>query len=171
MGIYAHSFYYKERLPKVDEIKKKFLEVTGLQLGYHSIVEVNDLATEHDDILYAIMKAKEEPVNRRPLGNPRFTCEEFDTVYLDDYVQPLSRSFSIVCGIRTENMYFFNALIKTLLELGGFTYTYYCHPPPADLAIDKHLEPYHPHDREWKRIKKWNEMCDVEKAAFKGKHS
>lgn len=171
MGIYAHSFYYKERLPKVKEIKKKFLEITGLQLDYHSIVEVNDLATEHDDILYAIMKVTEELKNPFPLGRPRFTCQDFETVYLDEYMQPESRSFSIICGIRTENMYFFNALIKTFLELGGFTYTYYCHPPPENLDIDKHLEPYNPHEREWKRIKKWKEMCDVEKAAFKGKHS
>jgi hypothetical protein len=168
MGIYGHHFYYKERLPKINEIKKKFIEITGLQLEYHAIVEVDDLATEHDDISYAIMKETER--NRRPLSHPRFTCKEFEPVYLDDYMEPTSRSFYIICGIRTENMYFFNALIKTFLELGGFTYTYYWHPPPEDLDIDKHLKPYHPHEREWKRIKKWDDMCDVEKAVFKGKH-
>ncbi|AWH85507.1 hypothetical protein HYN59_10440 [Flavobacterium album] len=171
MGIYGHYFYYKKELPKVNEIKKKFLEITGLQLGYHSIVEVNDLATEHDDILYAITKATEELKNSFPLGRPLFTCEGFEPVYLDDYMQPESRAFYIVCGIRTENMYFFNALIKTFLELGGYTNNLHIYPPPADLDFDKHLEPYNPHERKWKRIKKLNEMCDVEKAAFKGKHS
>ena len=171
MGIYGHYFYYKERLPKVIEIKKKFLEVTGLELDFHSIVEVDDLATEHDDILYAIMKETEEPRNRVPLRHPRFTCKEFEPVYLEEYMQPRTRAFYIICGIRTENMYFFKALIKTFLELGGSTNNLHIYPPPQDLDFDKHLEPYNPHEREWKRIKKWNEMCDVEKAAFKGKHS
>lgn len=35
------------------------------------------------------------------------------------------------------------------------------------MNLEEYLEPYHPHDREWKNVKKWREMNSVERAGFR----
>jgi len=170
MGIYGHQFYFKERLPDTAELEKKFHEITGLDLSYHVVAYIDELVTDEDDILYHIRKKMDE-TNYVVLQNPRFFCKGFDYIYLSDYMRPETRAFYIECDIGTESMYFFFALIKTFLELGGYTLNHSYYPPQEDLDIDQYLEPYHPYERKWKRIKKWTEMSDWEKAAFKGKYS
>ncbi len=166
MGIRGHRFYFKQELPKVDEIKKKFHEITGLRLRFYSVAHVDELMTDADDILYHLNKRREE-TSDVVINAPHFACGDFEDVYLDDYMRPETRSFYLKCGIGMESLYFFDALIKTMLEIGGHTFRYSYYPHEEDLDIDNYLEPYNPHERQWKRIKKWDEMCDVEKACFK----
>lgn len=170
MGIYGHRFYFKEELPKISEVEEKFYEITGLQLRYYATVHLEELMTDAEDILYHIRKKRSE-TNYVVVNSPSFKCEGFEDVYLGDYMQPDTRSFYLECGIHVKSMYFFLALIKTFHELGGQTFRYRTYPHQEDMDIEKYLEPYHPYHREWKRIKKWDEMSDVERAGFKGKYS
>lgn len=166
MGIYTHRFYFREELPKVSTIKEKFHEITGLCLQFYSLVNQNELMTDTDDILY-YLKARREETNSRVIAHPYFACENFDNIYMDHNALPEIRSFSVAGGIAMESTYFLFALIKTMHEIGGHTFRYTTYPYPEDLDVDQYLEPYHPHEREWKRIRKWDEMCGVEKAVFK----
>lgn len=167
MGIYANRFYFKEKLPLVSDIKHKFYEITGLRLRFYSAVHLDELMTDSEDILYQLNTSKERN-NLLIVDGPCFTCEDFDKIYLGDYMQPQTKSFYIECGIRTKSRYFFWALMKTMHEVGGYTFDYHCYPHEEDLDIEPYLEPYNPHERKWKRIKKWNDMSEVEKAIFKG---
>lgn len=170
MGICGHRFYFKQELPKVSTIKEKFHEITGLRLQFYSLLNLNELMTDTDDILY-YLKARREETNSRVIDHPYFACENFDNIYMAYNSPPEIKSFSIEGWIGMKNMYFWWALIKTMHEIGGHTFRYNTYPYPEDLDVDQYLEPYHPHEREWKQIRKWNEMCDVEKAGFKNKYS
>ena len=166
MGIQGRRFYFHNEIPKVNTIKDKFEEITGLQLEYMPCLDLNQLVTDNEDFLILLeqsIKGDNAHIRRRP----HFSCEDFDHVYLDDYMIPSSKSFYLICGIQIENMYFFNALSKTLLELGGNIFRYSIYPHEEDLNIAEYLEPYHPHDREWKQVKKWHEMNSVERAGFR----
>ncbi len=164
MGIQREHFYFKQGLPKVNVIKAKFEEITGLYLSYTSCLQLNELITDEEDVLRSIEQSVKGP-HRHIYRRPYFSCAEFDDVYLGEYLQPETKSFDLECGIRIENMYFFQALIKAMLELGGrcLDYSFYSED---DRNIDDYLEPYLPHQREWKRIKNWNEMNAVERAGF-----
>lgn len=166
MGIQAKRFYYHNEIPKVNTIKDKFEEITGLQLSYTPCLELNELVTDDEDYLILLeqsIKGKHTHIRKYP----HFSCEDFDPVYLGEYMSPSSKSFYLQCGIQIENMYFFDALSKTLLELGGKVFNYYIYPHDEDMNIEEYLEPYHPHDREWKNVKKWREMNSVERAGFR----
>lgn len=169
MGIYATRFYFKAALPQISAIKTKFKEITGLDLDYSPAIELNELATDAEDFLYYFSKSIEGGKHLK-YTYAWFSCEGFANVYLDDYMRPAEQSFYLECGIRIENMYFFHALSKTMLELGGNIFSYNIDPLEKGLDIDRYLEPYQPHERTWKRIKKWGEMNAVERAAFKGKY-
>lgn len=170
MGIRGHRFYFKQELPKVSDIKEKFQEITGLRLQFYSVAHLEELLTDADDILHHLNKRKEE-TNQVVINAPHFACGDFEDIYLEDYMRPETRSFYIICGIGMETLYFFEALIKAILETGGHTFNYSHYPHEESLDIDNYLEPYLPHERQWKRIKKWDDMCDVEKAAFKDPYS
>jgi hypothetical protein len=168
MGIRATRFYFSTELPKVDVIKKKFTEITGLPVTYTPCLELNELVTDDEDFLFLL----EQSINGKKThsnGYAHFSCADFDNVYLGDYMVPGSKSFYLECGIRNENMYFFHALSKTMLELGGNIFDYHTYPHEKDLKIDEFLEPYYPHERSWKRIKKWEEMNSVERSRFKNR--
>lgn len=167
---YAHRFYFKQELPKVSDIKEKFQEITGLRLRFFSKTYPDELMTDTGDLLHYLEKCHKE-TNIVMIHCPRFTCDGFDDLWLGDYMRPESRSFYIQGWIGTKSMYFFLALIKTMHEIGGSTFNYSHYPHEEDLEIDKYLDSYRPHEREWKRIRKWDEMCDVEKAAFRNKYS
>jgi hypothetical protein len=79
------------------------------------------------------------------------------------------KSFHIEYGIGSGNMYFFLAFIKTIYEIGGHGYDYY--HQGEHLEAEDFLKPYHPHEKRWKNIKRWNEMSDYEKAGFKSKYA
>lgn len=171
MGIYAHQFYFKNGLPKVKEIKDKFYEISGLKLEYTPVVFLDRLTNDQNAILRYWEKSIKES-NKVYIHSTHFSCEGFTDIYLEDYMGPDSKTFYLEMGIRAKNMYFFNALVKTLHEIGGRTYTNHNHDAKeTDEFIEQYLEPYHPHERNWKRIKVWSEMSEVEKAAFKGKYS
>lgn len=166
MGIYATEFYFKKELPKVDAIKRKFKEITGIRLEYKPGLELNELATDSNDIIN-FLNSPESAI----LGYTLFSCEGFSIVRLGEYMIPNSKSFYLECGITIKNMYFFHALSKTMLELGGHIIKPESYRDEEDLEIDKYLEPYNPYERWWKRIKKWEDMNNVERAAFKGKYA
>ena len=125
MGIYATRFYFKAALPQISAIKTKFKEITGLDLDYSPAIELNELATDAEDFLYYFSKSIEGGKHLK-YTYAWFSCEGFANVYLDDYMRPAEQSFYLECGIKIENMYFFHALSKTMLELGGniFSYTF-----------------------------------------------
>lgn len=168
MGIQGTRFYFSVELPKVDAIKEKFKKITGLSLIYTHCLDLNELVTEEEDFLF-LLEQSVHGKKSHSNGYAYFSCAHFDNVYLGDYMMPSSKSFYLQCGIRIENMYFFHALSKTMLELGGNIFNYNIYPHEQDLEIDELLEPYHPHDRAWKRIKKWEEMNSVERTTFKNK--
>lgn len=170
MGIYAHRFYFKQELPKVSAIEEKFQEITGLRLQFSSEIHLDELMTDSDDLLYHLKK-RYKKTRSSVIATPCFSCEGFDDIWLGDYIQPETRSFYLETGIGMKSKYFFLALIKAVQETGGYTFRYSYYPHEEDLDIDQYLEPYYSHERKWKRIRKWDEMCDAEKAAFKGKYS
>lgn len=167
---YTHRLYFKQELPKVSDIREKFQEITGLDLGFRSEAYPDELMTDTDDLLYCLEKRHKE-TRYSVIDTPYFSCEDFEDVWLGNYMRPETRSFYLEAGVGMKSMYFFLALIKTMQEIGGRSFRHSHYPHEEGLDIDKYLVPYHPHERKWKRIGKWNEMCDVEKAAFKNKHS
>lgn len=170
MGIYRHSFYFEKELPKIQEIKDKFKEITGLILGYYSVAYPKELMTEAADLLYHLNEIYTGWSSVR-INSPQFTCCEFENVYLGDYMQPKSKSFDLEYGMGSPNLYFYKALIKTMLELGGRTVRHSYYSQEADFEIENYLEPYIPCERKWKCIRKWNEMSDFERLSFKCKHA
>lgn len=184
MGILSHRFYFKEELPKVQAIKDKFYEITGLKLGFYTKMQLGELLPESEDIAYSLNRNLEvrnhvESTSNNGvsweikkdfhfLGYTFFTCKGFDDLRLDQYITAGGKSFDILCGANAESLYFYYALIKSVLELGGHTYLYNTYTVEADPEAESKLEPYLPHERYWKRIKKWDEMCAVERAAFNG---
>ena len=64
-------------------------------------------------------------------------------------------------------MYFFEALSKTMLELGAKIIEFNINPHKENINVDDYLEPYHPYERKWKNIKKWNDMSKTERAFFR----
>lgn len=166
MGIFGQRYYFNEGLPKVQAIKDKFKEITGLYLGYAPHVHLDELMTEREDILFELGKSKGVFITR-----PSFSCSDFDKVYLGDYMDPTKNSFHIEASIRTKNMYFLYAFSKTIQEIGGFIFDYHTYPYEDDLVVEDYLKPYRPHEREWKSIKKWDEMSPVEKDGFQGKYA
>lgn len=188
MGLYGHRFYFKDGYPTVRETKEKFHEITGLSLGFTADVYLQQFMTEREDIVYHLNKSCEQldyifssqydgdvikpQRDLHKISTPYFSCHEFSEISLGDYMNMDGNLLQLECGIRTKSLYFFFALIKTFLELGGQTYTNSTIPSIIeDEGVEKDLEPYFPHHRFWKRIKKWEEMCQVERAAFKGKFS
>lgn len=187
MGIYGHRFYFRDGLPKVRAIKEKFFEITGLKLGFTADVYMKELIPESDDIAFYLHRSQEErdyifspefegdkveaQRDLHRVDTPYFSCDGFSEISLGEHISAGGKSFHIECGIRQKSMYFFFALIKTMLELGGHTYRYSTYDHEADPDVEEKLEPYLPHERFWKRIKKWDEMCAVERAAFIGKYS
>ncbi len=168
MGIYGHRFYFKEGLPTVKAIKEKFLEITGLRLNFEAYLHLDKLITDQDDIIDNLTTID----NSRgflQINTPYFSCADFSSISLGDFIE--KNSFHIECGIRAESMYFWHALIKSILEIGGHTFKYHYYPYEKDLVVENYFEPYHPYERKWKRIKKWAEMSEFEKAAFKGKYA
>lgn len=104
---------------------------------------------------------------RTRIDSAHFSCENFENVYLGEYMVPSSKSFYLECGIQIENMYFFHALSKTMLELGGNFFDYNVYPHEDSLKVEDYLKPYYPHERRWKNIKKWYEMNTIEQAFFR----
>jgi hypothetical protein len=158
-----------------------------LKLEFSADVYMAELIPESDHISYYLHRSaaeldhifSDEFVGDRheaqnglhQVDNPYFSCEGFGEIDLGEIISAGGKSFHIQCGIKAENMYFFFALIKTMLELKGQTYDYHFYAPDEDPDAETKLEPYIPQERFWKRIKKWDEMCAVERAAFNGKYS
>ena len=67
MGIYAHRFYFKEGLPKVDDIRSKFKEITGLHLEFTPYIHLDRLMTDYQDILDYLNDAVKN-TNRIPIN-------------------------------------------------------------------------------------------------------
>ena len=186
MGIYGSRFYFKEGLPNTRDVQEKFNEITGLELHFTTDLYLRKIADNEEDIIYHINRNKDEIafsnsaefdgdnaqiLKENPrLATPYFHCPGFDDAGLADYSVE-EKSFQIEYGTRSESLYFFNALRKTMYELGGLNFKYSIYPVRKDLIIEDYLTPYHPHDREWKSIKKWEEMSDFEKADFKSNHA
>lgn len=184
MGIFGHRFYFRDGLPKVQAIKDKFFEITGLKLGYYSTLHLGELIPESEDIAFshhrnledvAYIQSAEFTGDRREIkrnmhytGYTFFTCHGFLDIRLENDITAGGKSFDILCGGRAESLYFYYALIKSVLELGGNTYLYNTYTAEADPEAEEKLELYLPHERFWKRIKKWDELCAVERAAFNG---
>lgn len=72
MGIQAARFYYHHELPKVNSIKNKFEEITGLKLTYTSCLELNELVTDERDHLMLL----EQSINGDNTHSNRF-CSLF----------------------------------------------------------------------------------------------
>lgn len=161
MGIYAHQFYFKQGLPKVADIQNAFSNITGLKMQFYSIAHINELMTNGEDLLYYIRESRE-----RVLETPYFSCSGFDNVYLDDYMNPGDKTFYLEYGAGKSNKYFYHAMIKAMLEVGGITYTNHFHTEDTDAHIEQFLKPYQPYEPFWMRIKKWNEMSEFEKERF-----
>ncbi|MGH1338666.1 MAG: hypothetical protein ACRBFS_21310 [Aureispira sp.] len=166
MGIYAHRFYFKQGLPKFKTIKEKFQEITGLNVQFYSIIHMEELITDSDDILYHLNKKREES-NISSINAPYFSCSGFNHVYLD-YMNNDNKTFYLEFGIGKTSKYFYQAMIKTMLEIGGQTYTNHIAPDEEenDAFIEPFLETYHAHESFWKRVKPWDKMSQFEKDYF-----
>lgn len=185
MGIYGKRFYFKQGLPDIEIIEQKFLEITGLEIEFKVTIWLNRLMTDRDEISSQLAKDREtvkyifssefqgdKTKAQRALNvfsNPCFYCEGFDRIKLGDFVK--EKSFHIEYGIGSESMYFFNAFIKTIFEIGGLSYDYHDYHQGKDPEPEEYLEPYYPHQKQWKNIKKWSDMSDYEKAEFKCKYA
>jgi hypothetical protein len=185
MGLRANRFYFKDGLPKVSAIKDKFTEITGLSVSLQTTLFLSELVTDRRAITHNLSKSQDilnrissddfegdKTEARRDvtgLGRSVFYCASFNSVQLGDYQE--EKSFYLETGIDNESLYFFEALIKTMLEIGGHSYNHHISPPDAEHVIADHLESYHPHEKRWKKIKKWDEMSDSEKAFFKSPYS
>lgn len=166
MGLYAHRFYFEFGLPKVKPILEKFHEITGLTAQFYSIVHLEELMTDDDDILHYFNRRRQES---RSVGinTPYFACKGFDHVYLEDYVDISQKTFYLEFGGGKVNKYFYRAMIKTMLEIGGQTYkNHVVWEEETDEFIQQHLEPYHPHEPYWKQVKPWDSMSEFEKNRF-----
>jgi hypothetical protein len=165
MGIYGIRFYFKQGLPKVSVVKEKFKAITGLSLSFISEINLKNIVEDRADIIEQLHKIE----NKSYPETPYFYCEDFNKAWIGEYSVE-ENSFAIEYGIKSPNLYFFDALIKTMHELGGLKFAFHEYPCPKDLNIDAHLEPYNPHEREWKKIKKWADMSDLEKSTFDSKY-
>lgn len=167
MGIYAHRFYFKDGLPPVKVVTEKFQEITGLRIQFYSIAHIGKFLTDSSDLLYHLRKVNDE-TNSVAINAPYFSCPGFNRVYLGDYLGEGDKTFYLEFGVGSGSLYVYRALIKSMLEVGGLTYTNHIAPDEeeTDAFIQPYLEPYNPHDREWKQIRRWAEMSDFEKASF-----
>lgn len=186
MGIYGQRFYFRQGLPKVRDIKDKFKEITGLRVGYTSDLSLEKLVNNSGDVIYHLNRGRDEVrhiyseefqgdksevrKDQAYISYSYFCCDGFADVSIGEHTLA-EKSFALQCGIRDENHYFFYALIKTMLELGGSEYDYHVYPDDPEEGPDNYLMPYFPHERHWKRIRKWDEMSDLEKAGFKSKYA
>ena len=100
------------------------------------------------------------------MEDPYFQCEDFQSIGPENPGDIGEKNFSIACYLPIKSTYFFMALTKTMLELGGQQYRYGDSSEYDEIA-EGYLAPYHPHDNEWKNIREWAEMSDFEKAGFK----
>jgi hypothetical protein len=166
MGISVENFYFRKGLPKITSIKEKFQEITGLPLSYTPYFQFDELVTDREDLVYLFEKSLRE-ATYKTTNRPYFSCAEFEDICLDEYLQPETKELGIVYGIGAESMYFYYALQKTMIELGGDQIRHKINLRKKDFNIENNWEPYFPHERKWKRIKKWDEMNAVERASFK----
>ncbi|WP_162555724.1 hypothetical protein [Reichenbachiella versicolor] len=180
MGIFAHRLYFKNGFPKVRLVQEKFLEITGLELSFIVDVHLNEITTKKSEIASSMSQSVKErdrifspdfqgdqmeaQKDLTSIGRPYFYCFPFDEILLDEY--PEETSFYLECNLSTNSMYFFEALIKTMLELGGRTYTYNSSSNDPGHVIEDHLEEYNPDNEHWTSIKKWEETSDIERAKF-----
>jgi hypothetical protein len=164
MGIYGNRFYFRQGLPKISKVQEKFKDITGLSLGFTSDIYLKEIVDNRDDIIYQLNNSQDKP----GISTPYFSCSGFDDAGMADYSVE-ENSFQIEYG--SKNLYFFYALIKTMYELGGLHFRHYTYPAEKGINIEDHLEPYNPYDREWKRIKKWDEMSEMEKDSFKERYA
>lgn len=165
MGIYAHQFYFKQGLPKVADIQDTFYNITGLEMQFYSIAHINELMTDNKDLLYHLRKKSEE-TSWVAINAPYFACPGFNNVYLGDCINPGDKTFYLEYEAGKSNKYFYHAMIKTMLEAGGATYTNHWDRENTDEYIEQFLKPYQPHTPFWMRLKKWDEMSDFEKEYF-----
>ena len=184
MGICSARFYFKEGLPKVYRIREKFKELTGLEVSLLTYLHLNELITERRQIAYHFYKSEEtrdyidseqfegdaKKIRKGLMstGYVYFSCSSFHKIHLD-YVE--EKSFYLEYGIPDSKSYFSEALIKTMLEIGGKLYSYSISPPEEEHVVEDYLQPYHPHEERWKKIKKWDELSDYEKSLFKSKYA
>lgn len=185
MGICAARFYFKEGLPKVQAIKEKFQELTGLYLFIYMPIDIVNLhdayckGVSYDDRgvgykLYRDQETAEQILrdsrdhgkvfdaqkNLNSLSGITFSCLDFHRIGLD-YLE--EKSFYLEYSIPNNNSYFSEVLMKTMLELGGRFYKYSSSPPKLGHIVEDYLEPYYPHERRWKKLKKWKEYSDFER--------
>ncbi len=164
MGIFMCQFYFKQGFPKVADIQKTFHRITGLKVKLYSNVYMDELMTNGRDLMYHLLEKSED---RRwdSLNETYFVCSGFNDVYLD-YLNPANKTLDLKYGAGKSNTYFYDAMMKTMQEVGGVTYR---HPPFEEItddSIEQFLEPYQPHTPFWMRIRKWDEMSDFEKERF-----
>lgn len=173
-------------MPKVRDIQNKFMEITGLRVEYTSDLSLKKLADSSDDVIYHLNRGRDEVrhsysdefkgdrsavrKDEAYISYSYFCCDGFADISIAEHTLA-EKSFAIQTGIMNENHYFFHALNKTMLELGGFEYDYHTYPDDPEEGPDNYLRPYFPHERHWKRIRKWDEMSDLEKADFKSKYA
>lgn len=167
MAFTSHRLYFQNGLPSVKDVKQKFQEITGLKLQFYATAHLRELITDTGDMLYKLRNVYEE-TGGNVINFPYFTSPGFDKVYWEDYHSNWERTFCLDFGGGKESFYFFQALVKTMLECGGRTYPHYFEldEEESDAYILPRLEPYHPHERRWKRIRKWDEMSDFEKQSI-----
>lgn len=161
MGLYGSRFYFKEGLPKITAVQDKFKEITGLRLDFSSDLYLSELVDNQEDIVSLLNRPKDDSY----ISIPFFTCDGFDDARMAHYSVE-EKSFQIEYGAGSSSLYFFYALMKTMYELGGLDFKHSVYPAEKDLIIEDHLAPYIPHDRFWKRIKKWEQMSEIEKKCF-----
>lgn len=183
MGIFMHRFYFEQGLPKVKSVQEQFTQITGLKLNYTAEIYLKKIVDNREDIIYHINRSEDEwsfaktkkfegeksKIEGKPvIEEAFFSCEGFDSIYIGEGTVQ-EKSFGTEFNGRCKDFYFFDAFNKTMNELGGRTFNYNTYPYPKDLEVEKYLEPYHPHEREWKRIKKWAEMSEFEKDVFRNR--
>lgn len=167
MGIYAHRFYFAHGLPKVKAIKEKFREITGLQVYFYAKTHLDALAAGEDDILYDLNSQRADG-KHTGIQTPYFTCADFNHVYLEEYMDSKDKTFYLEFGAGKVNKYFYKAMIKTMLEIGGQTYTNHIAYEGEENApnFNQFLEPYFPHEPRWMQIKPWDTLSEFERNRF-----
>lgn len=172
MGVISERLYFRQGFPDIRDVKKKFHELTGLRLTFSTELSLNQLTHDEQEISYRMFHSgfgEQSSGNGNEfhkLGWQYFSCKGFDHLYIGENAPIEEKSFYLECSGATRSLYFFTALIKAMLELGGNVYRYNVSPPDPGHVVDDFLEPYHPHDREWKKVRKWEDMSAFERADF-----
>ena len=176
MGICVANFYFKEGLPKVTEIQEKFYALTGLRVYLNVGLNLVDFPISEREVVHKLHRDFEEweksfdppsdfknqQQKRAKLNSMEgifFSCYDFGTIGVEYQTK---HNITFEYGINESGSYFSESLIKTMHELGGRDFVD-SNMWQEEHIEEHHLEPYLPHEKRWKKLKKWEEYSSLMK--------